>query len=146
MNKETQLRKLIREELMKEGLWDSVKGMAKSYMDNVKAGAGYKKYPFKIGIRYKNDGVIQIRNLNYKSSMPNSEWTVRDRFDTIFYKLFNVELDDDEAYVSPEDAKKISDFLSDNSFNKIERNTSYGKLEVFTKDMSLKDVNDIGVL
>ena len=146
MNKETQLRKLIREELMKEGLWDSVKGMAKSYMDNVKAGAGYKKYPFKIGIKYSNDGEIEIKNLNYRSSSSDSEWNIMDRFDQVFYNLFNLTLDDDGVSISPEDAKKISDFLSNNSFTKTERNTSYGKLEVFTKDMSLKDINDIGVL
>ena len=146
MNKETQLRKLIREELMKEGLFDKAKdyaqGIARSYMDDIKSATGYKKYRFRIAIEYNKDGGIEVMDLDYSPS-DRSESDVRDAFDRMFYNSFKFTFDILGRGIDADEAEEISEFLTNNSFIKTERNTSNGRLEVFTRELSLKDINDM---
>ena len=153
MNKEIQLRKLIREELMKEGLFDKAKdyaqGIARSYMDDIKSATGYKKVELRIGIEYYNeermngDEMIQLMDLSRSRNFSSAERSVASKFEDLFYSVFRSELDPNGVDISTDKAEKISEFLTNNSFTKTERNTSNGRLEVFTGNISLKDINDM---
>jgi hypothetical protein len=89
------------------------------------------------------DEVIQLMSLSRWRNFSSDERSVANKFEDLFYSVFNSELDPNGVYISMDKAEAISEFLINNSFTKTERNTSNGRLEVFTRNVSLKDINDM---
>ena len=84
MNKEAQLRKLIREELMKEGLFDKakdfVKDMGSIAKDTIMNKTGYKKFGVSISITYSGDERPNGIRVNQRASSGDPKDDVKLKF------------------------------------------------------------------
>ena len=167
MNKETQLRKLIREELMKEGLWDDVKQTAKDLgsiaKDTIMQKTGYKKFVVSISITYSGDERLNGIRVNQRISSENSKDDVKLKFYEMIDKKFNLKSYEglsleiiytrapggyqtaDYSAIPLDVAKKISSFLTQTGiFKKTSKTEDDGyQEETFVGEVSLEDVNNL---